>query len=617
VATATTRQVGGQLFTYHELGPVTPNGAPYPTTAWRVPGPRTVASRSEALYDGKSPPMVGRVAERTLLLHAWQQVKSGEGRVVLLTGEPGIGKTRLLGELEAWLAADRHASLRYFCSPLHQGSALHPVIAHREQEAGFARGDTAKQRLDKLEAILAPGEFSAAEIALLAGMLGMVPKGERRAQPDLGLARRRQRTFAVLHRYLANLALRQPVLMLVEDVHWADHSSLEWLNTLVGQITEYPVLLVISFRPEFSPSWIGHAGVSLITLTRLDRRQATALALQVAEERALPPAIVERIIERTDGVPLFVEEMTKAILETALHDSCSKFAVPNTLQGLFMERLDRLGLQAKHIAQTGAAIGREFGFELLASVTDLTEPQLREALDRLTTAGLVFVSGTPPQSHYLFKHVLLQEAAYSTLLSRRRQQLHNRISATLEARFPETVRTQPTLLAQHCAAAGLAEQAVSYWLRAGQQALAVSAMAEAVAQLRKGLDMLAGLADGPLRQQQELDLQSALGAALIATKGPAAADVGETLARARALAEQLDRTRSCCRWSWANGHFILCGASIGCRCRWPSISKRIAGFGTMDRRNCWLASWADTAASSLGSSLPLAPFLGGVSALLT
>ena len=541
VVTATTRQVGGQLFTYHAFQPVTANGVPHPATAWRVMGPRPVASRSEALYRGKPAPLVGRVEERTLLLHAWQQVKSGEGRAVLLTGEPGIGKTRLLMELEAWLATDKHASSRYFCSPLHQGTALHPIIAHWEQEAGFARGDTSEQRLGKLEALLAPDEFSPAEVALLAGMLG-IATGELFAQPDLSPQRRREQTFAVLQRRLARIALRQPVLMLVEDVHWADLSSLEWLDMLVGQITEHPILLVISFRPEISPSWIGHVGVSLITLTRLDRRHSMALAVQVAEERALSHAVIERIIVQTDGVPLFIEEMTKAILETAPDGSPPAFAVPSTLQALLMARLDRLGPEAKQIAQTGAAVGREFSFELIASVTDLAEPKLRDALDRLTTAGLVFVRGAPPDSTYIFKHALVQEAAYSTLLHSRRQQLHNRIVATLEDRFPEIGRTRPALLAQHCAEAGLVEKAVVYWLKAGQQALAASAMAEAVAQLRKGLHLLAGLADGPWRRQQELDLQIALGTALIATKGPAAADAGETLARARALAEQLDRT---------------------------------------------------------------------------
>ena len=272
------------------------------------------------------------------------------------------------------------------------------------------------------------------------------------------------------------------------------------------------------------------------------------MVANVAGNAALPAEIVEEIAERTDGVPLFVEELTKAVLEAGAQASAALSAVPHpalsvpaTLHASLMARLDRLGPAAKEVAQTGAAIGREFGFGLLASVTDLPEPQLHEALDRLTNAGLLFVRGTPPQSSYIFKHALVQDAAYGTLLRGRRQRLHARIAATLEDRFPEIVLAQPALLAQHCVEAGLAEKAVAYWLKAGQQALARSAMTEAVAQLRKGLDVLAGLPDGPWRRQQELDLQIALGSALTATKGWSAADVDETLARARALAEQLDR----------------------------------------------------------------------------
>ena len=281
-----------------------------------------------------------------------------------------------------------------------------------------------------------------------------------------------------------------------------------------------------------------------------------------------------------------------------------------------MARLDRLGPAAKEVAQTGAAIGREFGYGLLASVTDLPEPQLREALDRLTNAGLLFVRGTPPQSSYIFKHALVQDAAYGTLLRSRRQRLHARIAATLEDRFPEIVLAQPALLAQHCAAAGLAEQAVAYWLKAGQQALARSAMAEAVAQLRKGLDVLAGLPDGPWRQQQELDLQTALGSALTATKGWSAAEVGETLARARALAEQLDRPEYLVplivgQWAF---HFVRAEHRLALR--WASSSKKSARRGTMPRRNCWVATCKGLPASISGSSLPPAPLWSGVWALL-
>ncbi|HEY4044666.1 MAG TPA: hypothetical protein VGM32_22875, partial [Rhodopila sp.] len=323
--------------------------------------------------------------------------------------------------------------------------------------------------------------------------------------------------------------------------------SRELLDRAIERIADWPVLLVAMFRPEFQPPWTGLPHVTMLTLARLDRRDTAAMVANVALGAVLPAEIVHEIAERTDGVPLFVEELTKAVLESGAQSAALSLlphpatSVPATLHASLMARLDRLGPAAKDVAQTGAAIGREFGYELLASVTDLPEPERREALDRLTSAGLLFVRGAPPQASYVFKHVLVQDAAYGTLLRSRRQRLHGRIASAMEARFPEVVLAQPALLAQHCAEAGLAEKAVAYWLQAGQQALARSAMAEAAAQLRKGLDGLAGLPVGPLRQQQELDLQTALASALTATKGGSEANLGETLARARTLAEQLDR----------------------------------------------------------------------------
>jgi predicted ATPase len=285
------------------------------------------------------------------------------------------------------------------------------------------------------------------------------------------------------------------------------------------------------FRPEFQPPWTGQPHVTLLTLSRLDRCNTAAMVANVAGNVALPMEIMEEIAERTDGVPLFVEELTKAVLESGAQGAAALSAVPHrasaipaTLHASLMARLDRLGPTAKDVAQTGAAIGREFDHGLLTSVTDLPETQFRKALDRLVDAGLLFVRGTPPHSSYIFKHALVQDTAYGTLLRSRRQRLHNRIAAMLEDRFPEIVLAQPALLAQHCTAAGLAERAVGYWLKAGQRALARPAMTEAVAQLRKGLDVLAGLPDGPRRRQQELDLQIALGSALAATKGIAADD---------------------------------------------------------------------------------------------
>ena len=365
---------------------------------------------------------------------------------------------------------------------------------------------------------------------------------------DVTPQRKKDKTFEALLRQVEGLSHRRPVLMVFDDLHWIDPSSRELLDRMIERIADWPVLLLAIFRPEFQPPWTGQPNVTMLTLARLDRRDTAAMVAKVAGDAALPPEIIEEITERTDGVPLFVEELTKAVLEAGAQGIAAlssmphpALSVPATLHASLMARLDRLGPAAKDVAQTGAAIGREFGFGLLAFISDLPDPQLREALDRLTNAGLLFVRGTTPQSSYVFKHALVQDAAYGTLLRSRRQRLHSRIVATLEERFPEIVLAQPALLAYHCAAAGLAEQAVDYWLKAGQQALARSAMLEAVTQLRKGLDMLAGLPDGLRRQQQELDLQSALGSALSATSGWSASEVAETLSRAYELARQLDR----------------------------------------------------------------------------
>jgi len=360
--------------------------------------------------------------------------------------------------------------------------------------------------------------------------------------------RRKEKTFEALVRQLEDLARQQPLLMVFDDIHWIDPSSRELLDRVIERVTDWPVLLIGLFRPEFQPPWTGQPHVTMLTLARLDRHATAAMVTNVAGNAALSPETVADIAERTDGVPLFVEELTKAVLESGAQRAAALSSTPHpalsmpvTLHTSLIARLDRLEPVAKEVAQAGAAIGREFEFVLLAATVDLPESQLCEALDRLTNASLLFIRGTPPQSSYMFKHALVQDAAYGTLLRSRRQRLHTRIAATLEERFPEIVSAQPALLAQHCSAAGLAQQAVGYWLRAGQQALARSAMAEAVAQLRKGLEGLADLPDGPQRQQQELDLRTTLGAALTATKGRSEADLGETLARARALAEQLDR----------------------------------------------------------------------------
>jgi class 3 adenylate cyclase/tetratricopeptide (TPR) repeat protein len=542
---ATRRQIGG-LFECRDLGTVELKGLPVAVPAWQVLGEGMLESRFEALRHGATP-LVGRDEEMELLLRRWAQAKAGNGRVVLISAEPGVGKSRLAEALAGRLGGEPHIRLRYFCSPHHQDSALYPVIAQMERAVGFAHGDTPADRLAKLQTLLAASEPPPEDVALIAELHGL-PTADPAPLLDLTPQRRKEKTFEALLCQLEGLSKQRPVLIIYDDLHWIDPSSRELLDRTIERIVGWPVLLLILFRPEFQPPWTGQPHVMTLTLSRFDRRDTAAMVANVAGDATLRPEIVAEIADRTDGVPLFVEELTKAVLEAGAQAPAALSAmahagqpVPPTLHASLMARLDRLGPAAREVAQAGAAIGREFTYAVLASILDLPESQLGEALDRLTGADLVFARGTPPAASFLFKHALVRDAAYGSLLRGRRQNLHRRIAATLEERFPEIVQTQPALLAQHCREAGLSEQAVMYWLTAGQQALTRSAMAEAEAQVRKGLDVLAKLPDGPWRQQRELALQSTLAHALTATQGWAAVEVSRVLVRARALAEQLNR----------------------------------------------------------------------------
>ena len=530
-----TRSHLGRLFNYRDVGAIKFEGLLPETPVWQVLSENRTFGLFEALRSDATP-LVGRDEEMDLLSRRWSQAKAGGGRVVLISAEPGVGKSRLAEALAEKIAAEPHTRLRYFCSPHHQDSALYPMIGQMERAAGFAHGDRPEGRLAKLQKVLAPIAPPMEDVALLAE-LHSLPLPDLGPTLDLSPQRKKDKMFEALLRQVESLSRPQPVLMLFDDIHWIDPSSLELLDRLIERIVGWRVLLLAMFRPEFQPPWTGQPHVTLLTLPRLDRRNTAAMVANVAGDTGLPSEIVEEITERTDGVPLFVEELTKAVLEAGTPNPTS--SVPATLHSSLMARLERLGPAAKDVAQTGAAIGREFGFGLLAFVTDLTEPQLQEALDRLTDSGLLLVRGSPPT--YTFKHALVQDAAYGTLLRNRRQRLHGRIVATLEDRFLEVVSAQPALLARHCAEAGLAEKAVAYWLQAGQQSLDRSAMVEAVTQLGKGLHELSGLPNGPWNQQQELELQLALAAALSATAGFPAAEFEKARTRARALAEQVGR----------------------------------------------------------------------------
>ena len=533
VIAASTRRLVGDLFEYRDLGAVEVKGIAGPVPAWQVLRPSGVASRFEALRGAALAPLVGRVEEIELLLRRWARAKAGDGQVVMLSGEPGIGKSRVTAELGGRIAGEPHNRLRYFCSPYHQDSALFPFIDQLGRAADFAHDDPPAARLEKLEALLARAAPPDDDIALIADLLSL-PATERHPLPNLSPQRRKERTLEALLRQLELLASHQPILMVFEDAHWSDPTSRELLDLTVERVSTLPVLLIITFRPEFQPPWTGQSQVTMLALNRLDRRERTALVSQIAGGKALPEEMVRQIAERTDGVPLFIEELTKAVLESG----APLAAIPTTLQDSLMARLDSLK-SVRRIAQIGATIGREFSYPLLHAVSRLPDDELQAALAGLVASELVFQRGTPPSAIYAFKHALVQDAAHSSLLRRSRHQLHAHIARALETQSPELMDTQPELFAQHYAEAGLVEESVVYWAKAGRRSAARSAMAEAAAQLQKGLDQLALLPDDSKRQRQELELCISQGAVLWVVKGVAAPERGHAYARAQELWEQL------------------------------------------------------------------------------
>jgi class 3 adenylate cyclase/predicted ATPase/DNA polymerase III delta prime subunit len=546
-----THRLTGGLFEYEDLGAIEVKGFAEPVRAWRVFGESAVENRFEALHpSGDESPLVRREEEIELLLRRWQRARTGEGQVVLLSGEPGIGKSRITTALQQRLVGEQHALVRYFCSPHHQDSALHPTIAQLERAAGFAREDTPEIKLTKLETLLAPTQASNEDVALLAELLS-IPAATAgcRPVPDLTPQRKKELTFETLLRQLAVLARQQPVLMIFEDIHWIDPTSREQLDRLVDRVQGLPVLLLVTLRPEFFPPWTGQAQVTTLTLNRLDRSESAALVQRIAgNEGALSAEAVDEIVARTDGVPLFMEELTKAVVEAnggaklvISGAPAAARAVPATLHASLMARLDRLGPAAKKVAQVGAAIGREFSYELLAAVAgQQNHADVRNQLNRLVEAGLLFQRGSPPEASYVFKHALVQDAAYSTLLRKLRQQLHRDIAQRLERHDPGVVRSQPELLAYHYSEAGLHESAIAYWTAAGERAVRRAANTEAVRHFRRALALLGDQAETPERAAMELKILAELGPAILSTQGWTAPEVEIVYDRALKLARAIE-----------------------------------------------------------------------------
>jgi class 3 adenylate cyclase/tetratricopeptide (TPR) repeat protein len=545
-----TRRLAGGLFDYHDLGRVALAGMAAPVQLWQVLGASLAVSRFEAEHPAGLTPLVGREEEIELLLRRWKQAQGGEGSVVLVAGEPGIGKSRIAQTVLDRLGGEKYTRLRLFCSPHHQDTALYPSITQLERAADFRHEDSGEERLEKLEALLARARRDLGDAVPLLAELLSVPTGDRYPSLALTPPQRKERTLKALVAQVEGLAASRPVLLVAEDAHWADPTSLELFDLLVERVASLPLLAIVTYRPEFAPPWVGRPQTTLLTLSRLSPRQRVQMIAGVIDGKTLPKAVADEIVERTDGVPLFIEELTKAVVESGamaeegdrytVRGALPALAIPMTLHASLLARLDRLA-PAREVAQLGAALGRQFSHQLISAVAAMPQQQLDEALARLVGAELIYRRGAPPDAEYIFKHALVQDAAYDTLPRSRRQHLHARIAATLEDQFPEIVAAQPALLAHHCTEALLLEAAIDYWLEAGTQAVARSAMVEAIARLERGLELIARLPDSPRRRRSELDLRVALGKALIATKGYAVDSTGATFDRARELCEQLDR----------------------------------------------------------------------------
>ena len=551
-----TRKLLGNLFELKDLGAQDLKGIAGPVRAWAALRAGSAEGRFEALHAAGLTALVGREEEAELLLRRWARAKTGEGQVVLLSGEAGIGKSRLTAALLQSLATEPHTRLRYFCSPQHTDSALYPIIGQMERAAGLAHDDTPLARLDKLDAVLAQASTSIEDAALFAEMLSL-PNHGRYPAIELTPQQRRQKTLEALVLQIEALTRQVPVLMIFEDAHWTDPTSLEALRRAVDRIATLRVLLIVTFRPEFEPPWIGRPHVTALTINRLAQRDVDTMIDRVIGANFLPASIRQDIIERTDGIPLFVEEMTKAVLEAEGEGEARRtvaavpspaLAVPASLHASLMARLDRLG-PAREVAQIGAAIGREFSHALLAALVRKSEGELGAALDRLVAAGLLFRQGVAPHATYLFKHALVRDAAHGTQLREPRRALHARIAETLESQFAEIAERQPELLARHYTEAGLIEKAAGLWGKAGQRSLGRSALIEAAEQLTRALDQIATLPATPVLRREEIKLQVALITPLLHVKGHAALETKAAAERARLLIEQaeaLSMIRCCC-----------------------------------------------------------------------
>jgi len=537
IADNTRRQIGG-LFNVSDLGLKSLAGFPVPQRAWRVLGESAVMSRFEALRTGTSP-LVGRAEEFDLLARRWGQAKAGEGRVVLISGEPGIGKSRLAAAFNDHIASEPHTRIRYFCSPHRQDSALYPIIVQLERAAGFARDDTAQQKRAKLAVLLAPED-----VVLFLDLLSVPGESQ---DPPITSQRKRQRTFEALLRQLESLARRNPITLVFEDAHWADPTTRELLDLMVDRVPVLPILLIVTARPEFNHEWAGRPEVSVMALNRLGENDGAAMARSVAGGSELPADLIAEIVERTDGVPLFVEELTKAVLERAVTPDAvppalplAGLSVPATLHASLMARLDRLGPEAKEVAQVGSVLGREFTYELIVPVAQRPEVELRAGLDRLSDSGLLFCRGVVPDASYWFKHAMVQDVAYGSLLRERRRELHGRAGDTLAAAVGRIRDAEPEIVAYHLQNASRADEAIPFWREAGTVAVRRTANREAIEHFRRALARVQTWAEDETRWRAELAVLSQLASPAMVVFGPSSPEAGKVIERAAEVGRRLE-----------------------------------------------------------------------------
>jgi len=529
-----TRNLVGAAFDLSDLGSRSLKGIAQPVRAWRVHAVSKPKGRFEAARGGVPlTPMVGRQEEVALLLRCWQQARDGNGQVVAMSGEPGIGKSRLTRALREEFATQAYATLSFQCSPYHVNSSLHPVTEQIEFLAGFVHDDDSEQKLDKLEAVLAgTPEQRAAAAPLIAALLSLPL--DRYALLNLSPPKRKERTLEALIGQVEALAQRSPVFIVFEDVHWIDHTSLEALGVLIARVRRLPILLVVTFRPEFAPPWSDLPYVNLVALDRLGPGEGAELATNVAQGKGLPAGLLDQIVARTDGVPLFVEELTKSVLESgllretndryALQPALPGISIPSSLRDSLLARLDRLS-PVKYVLQIGACIGRDFSHGLLARIPELRDERIDEALVKLTEAGLIFRRGTAVDAIYTFKHALVQDAAYDSLLKSKRQQLHAQLAQVLQEDFADRVANDPDLLAHHYTQAGNPAAAIPWWREAGKLAARKEALQEAVGHFETGLALLEQLPPSPERDKLELSIREPLNGAWIGWRGWPASEV--------------------------------------------------------------------------------------------